>query len=284
MYEDWSRQEVEVIVADYLAMLADELAGRPVNKAARNRDLQPLLNGRSKGSIEFKHCNISAVLIELGFPYVYGYKPRYNYQEMLRETVALQLAQRHEVSAAAAVAVTAPAAVPTTPPADWRSLFVKPPARKASVRATRERPAGATTVVFGANYLEQESRNASLGTAGEHFVVQLEHRRLWEAGRRTLANRVEHVAQTRGDGLGYDILSFEADGRERLIEVKTTRYSELTPFFATRNEVEVSDRNPTEYHLYRVFAFERDPKLFILPGSLRMTVVLDAMTFRATLP
>ncbi len=284
MYEDWSRQEVELIVADYLAMLADELAGRPVNKAGRNRDLQPLLNGRSRGSIDFKHCNISAVLIELGYPYIDGYKPRYNYQEMLRDAVALQLAQSPEVSAAAAVAVTAPAAVPTKAPVDWRSLFVKPPTRKAPVRATRERPTGTNTVMFGANFLEQESRNASLGTAGEHLVVQLEHRRLCEAGCRTLANRVEHVAQTRGDGLGYDVLSFEADGRERLIEVKTTRYGELTPFFATRNEVEVSERKATQYQLYRVFAFGKAPKLFILPGSLRTTVVLDAMTYRATLP
>jgi Domain of unknown function (DUF3883) len=284
MYEDWSRQEVELIVADYLAMLADELAGRRINKAARNRDLQRLLNGRSRGSIEFKHCNISAVLIELGYPHIYGYKPRDNYQGMLLDEVASQLSLSPQLVALAAAAVAVPATATSTPPADWRSLVVQPPARKATARATRERSTGTPTVVQGPNFLEQESRNASLGIAGERLVVQLEHRRLWEAGRRALANRVEHVAHTRGDGLGYDVLSFEVNGRERLIEVKTTRYSEFTPFFATRNEVEVSDRDADRYQLYRVFTFDTKPRLFILPGSLRKSVILDAVNFRASLP
>ena len=39
-----------------------------------------------------------------------------------------------------------------------------------------------------------------------------------------LAARVDRVSETRGDGLGYDVLSFETSGRERLIEVKTTNY------------------------------------------------------------
>lgn len=44
-----------------------------------------MLNGRSPGAIEFKHANISAILIEIGFPYLDGYKPRGNYQELLRK-------------------------------------------------------------------------------------------------------------------------------------------------------------------------------------------------------
>jgi len=60
---DWSRLEVELVVADYFAMLWKELAGQPVDKTAHRKALQPQLNGRSHGSIEFKHQNISAVLI-----------------------------------------------------------------------------------------------------------------------------------------------------------------------------------------------------------------------------
>ena len=41
--DDWTREEVEVIVADYLAMLADELSGRPYVKAEHRRRLMPLL-------------------------------------------------------------------------------------------------------------------------------------------------------------------------------------------------------------------------------------------------
>lgn len=72
---DWTRTEVEAIVADYLQMLAFELSGQSFNKAEHRRKLGALLNNRSEGSIEFKHCNVSAAMIDLGFPYLAGYKP-----------------------------------------------------------------------------------------------------------------------------------------------------------------------------------------------------------------
>lgn len=83
----WSNKEVELIIADYFKMLTDELAGSSVNKAEHRRCLLPLLNNRSEGSIEFKHQNISAVLINLGQPYIIGYLPRFNFQKMLEEKV-----------------------------------------------------------------------------------------------------------------------------------------------------------------------------------------------------
>ena len=59
---DWSRDEVEATVGDYFAMLREELAGRSVNKSQHNDQLRRVLQGRSKGSVEFKHANVSAVL------------------------------------------------------------------------------------------------------------------------------------------------------------------------------------------------------------------------------
>lgn len=70
----WTRLEDEAAVSDYLDMLVEELSGRPVNKAEHNRRLRALLTERSKGSIEFKHANISAAMIDLGYRYVDGYK------------------------------------------------------------------------------------------------------------------------------------------------------------------------------------------------------------------
>ncbi len=133
---------------------------------------------------------------------------------------------------AAAVAVTADIA--STPSAsNWRDIMVPPPVRER--RNVYERAALAPVIPrLGVNYLAREARNASLGAAGEDFVMALEHRRLWEAGARRLAERIEQVSKTQGDGLGYDIASFELDGRESLIEVKTTSFGALTPFFASR--------------------------------------------------
>ena len=73
----------------------------------------------------------------------------------------------------------------------------------------------------------------------------------------------------RGDHAGYDILSFEETGAERLIEVKTTKYGSDTPFFVTRNEVVTSERCGSAYQVYRLFAFRHAPRLYTLPGAIR---------------
>src|SRR6184192_2167961 len=90
--DNWSREEVEAAVADYFDMLAKELRGEPFNKAEHNRVLQRMLDKRSRGSVERKHQNISAILIEAGFPYIDGYKPLGNYQELLQSVVRERLA------------------------------------------------------------------------------------------------------------------------------------------------------------------------------------------------
>jgi hypothetical protein len=71
--DDWAGDEVELVVDDYFAMLTLELSGQSYNKAQRRRALMQRLNARSEGSIEFKRCNISAVMIQIGFPYLSGY-------------------------------------------------------------------------------------------------------------------------------------------------------------------------------------------------------------------
>jgi len=280
---DWSRREVELIVEDYLSMLSDELAGRSFSKRAHNQALQSLLPSRSRGSIEFKHQNISAVLIGFGYPYIEGYKPRSNYQELLRHVVEDRLEGANAVRVLAEQLVSAPVEVAPSG-IEWANVEEDVPVREKSVDLTYGQLRSARAPSVSVNYLEREARNASLGRAGEEFVVSFEHQRLWESGHRRLAEKVDHVAKTRGDGLGYDIISFEHNGRERLIEVKTTRFGSMTPFYATKNEVEVSGREEQRFHLYRVFSFTKRPRLFVLKGSLRDSVILDPIAFRASLP
>jgi Domain of unknown function (DUF3883) len=86
-----------------------------------------------------------------------------------------------------------------------------------------------------------------------------------------------------GSDADYDILSFEVNGHERLIEVKTTAFGALTPFFASRNEVKFSEARDTEYQLYRLFNFRRQPKLFSLGGAISQSCRLEAVQFSATL-
>lgn len=284
MSQDWSRAEVEATVADYLTMFEQELSGAPVNKAEHNRHLVALLNNRSRGAVEFKHANISAALIDLGYPYIEGYKPRRNYQDLLLGVLAERVAGSLALQAATLLAVEQPAQ-PVTVGFDYSGILVAPPMRETERKVWRERRQPIRHPHIGINYLEREARNASLGQAGEEFIAKLEHGRLWNAGQKRLADRIEHVSRTRGDGLGYDILSFEPDGRERLIEVKTTRFGAMTPFFVSRNEVEVSQEEASHYHLCRVFKFDASPpKVFTLAGPLRLSCLLEPVQFEASLP
>lgn len=280
MSDDWSREEVEIIVEDYLGMLLLELRGESYNKAERNRALQTLLAARSRGSIEFKHANISAVMIELGYPYVHGYKPRSNYQSLLIEIVERRVYGMPELAKAVAAVVERAASKPTGI-ADLLAIQVPPPIRTCKPADTLHEGSPRTRVAIRRNYLEMEVRNRSLGKAGEELVLEFEHDRLRRAGEKRLAERIEHVSDSKGDGLGFDILSFETDGRERLVEVKTTRFGEMTPFFTSKSEIEMSEERSVDYHVYRLFDFGKATRLFMLKGSMRSTCELEAFQFKA---
>lgn len=279
MRDDWARTEVKAAVADYFTMLAKALRGQPLNKSAHRRALSLQLNGRSGGSIEFKHANTSAVLIELGYPWLDGYRPRYNYQRLLAEVVAERVLIDTVLAGTVSLAVEQPAkAVNVADPLS--RLEDAPEANRVYSRGTAAEPA-APLIRPPVNYLEREARNSSLGRAGEEFVVRYEHARLRSLGEEALADRIEQVSATIGDGAGFDIRSFEQDGRDRLIEVKTTAYGKQTPFFLSRNELEVSRALDDSYHLYRVFRFREDPRLYTAPGALDRTFALDAVQFSA---
>lgn len=279
MPEAWSREEVEAAVADYFVMLGKELRGDAYNKAEHNRHLQQLLNNRPRGSIERKHQNISAVLLELGYPYIDGYKPLRNYQGLLRSVIEDRLSGATSLHQAVAKVVAAEVEAPPVVE-NLLSIEVPPPIREEVKSPVHDLPRPRPTPVRR-NFLELEARNQSLGRAGEELVLRFEHERLWRAGRRDLADRIEHVALSQGDHLGFDVLSFETDGEERFIEVKTTRFGAMTPFFASRNEVDVSAEHEARYRLYRLFSFRTQPKLFKLAGSLTDSCILDPVIYSA---
>jgi hypothetical protein len=273
---DWSRAEVEATVADYLDMLLMERRGEAFNKAERNRNLQKLLNRRSHGSVERKHQNISAILIDLGLPYVEGYKPLGNYQQLLREVVEDRVARTPDLVALVVAEIERPVTLPTVE--DILSVLKAAPPRRERRARDRVRRYGRRV-----NYLLLEARNSALGRAGEEFVLNFERARLINEGQRRLADRIEHVADTRGDYVGYDILSFEKNGRERLIEVKTTAFGMYTPFFVTPNELETSKDANDRYNVYRLYTFRRNPQMFSLQGAVDTTCQLEPSEFLARL-
>ena len=128
----------------------------------------------------------------------------------------------------------------------------------------------------------RDERNRALGRAGEERVFQNERLILRRAGQERLAKKVRWVSEVDGDGAGYDIHSFGADGTDRLIEVKTTNGWERTPFHISQNELAVADERRGHWHLVRLWDFARDPRAFEIRPPLDAHVTLTATTFRAS--
>jgi len=272
--EPWTDEENDLIVADYFAMLAEDMAGRPYNKAQHRRSLMPLLRSRTEGSIEFKHQNISAVLRGLGEDWIPGYKPAFNFQMTLVDAVARWLAWNP------AWLGRMPATRPATGLREAAQIWIGAP----PTLSNQPPPQELEQMLHVARKFDvagRDERNRALGRAGEERVVAHERSALKVAGRDDLAQKVRWVSELDGDGAGYDIASFTPDGRERLIEVKTTNGWERTPFYISRNELAVAEERRSEWCLFRLWNFARDPKAFELCPPLEAHVSLTATVYQA---
>jgi hypothetical protein len=270
----WTDSENDLIVADYFAMLADDIAGRPYNKAEHNRDLQARID-RIRSSIEFKHQNISAVLKGLGEDWILGYKPAFNFQMTLVDAVARWLALNpawlgRQVGLRPAGGLREAAQIWIGPPP---TMSNHPPPQELEQMLH---------IAQKFDVAGRDERNRALGRAGEERVLAHERSVLRSAGRDDLARKVRWVSEEDGDGAGYDIASFASDGLPRLIEVKTTNGWERTPFHITRNELAVAEERRSEWRLFRLWNFSREPKAFELHPPLGAHVSLTAMSFQAS--
>jgi hypothetical protein len=265
---DWQDGELDVIVADYFAMLVSDLSGQPYVKFRHNAAIMAQI-GRTQGSVEFKHQNISAVLDELGMPWIPGYKPRSNYQNAILDAIDRFLSKQPDILEPAVGLPPAPLLT--------SDVFVAAPALKIADAALPER---LQRLVQKFDPVERDHRNRLLGKAGEAFIVELERRQLTEGDRPDLARKVRWIAEEEGDGAGYDVLSFDPTGRERLLEVKTTNGSARTPFFVTRNECAVAMERPTDWRIYRVHLFATKPQIFTIAPPLELAGNLQPETWR----
>ncbi|MHB1605787.1 MAG: protein NO VEIN domain-containing protein [Leptospirales bacterium] len=267
---DWNREELDIIVADYFDMLTAELSGQDYFKSKHNSEVAARI-GRTHGSIEFKHQNISAVLEKLGLPWILGYKPRWNYQGAILDAIDRYLSKNNTVME---IVPTDKKIIKTV-----SNFFVNPP---------NPAPGEADTEQFHHllrkfDPVERDRLNRALGKAGEEFVFEVERELLSEMGRKDLSSKVKWVAATEGDGAGFDILSFDPKSdREKLIEVKTTNGAARTPFFISRNEYATAKERPSDWCIYRVHLFAREPRIFTISPPLESAINLRPETWRAS--
>ena len=268
---DWTVVENEVVVAEYLAMFQMQLSGLEFVKLHRIQALQDIIR-RSRPSIEFKLRNISAALERLSYPWLSGYRPAHNYQGTLMQVLEQNI-ERFDVLFAPLETVghsgfaEAPVMVYEAPP----QPIVRP-----------ELPEGSEIkrLVRKFDPAQRDDRNRRLGLMGEEYVFRSEKHRLSSENPR-LVDKVRWISRDDGDGAGYDILSYDKDGRERLLEVKTTVGGSHTPFFITRNEVSLAQEKPDKFRLIRLYDFRQQARAFELLPPLENHVRLEAQNFVA---
>lgn len=275
--EDWTFDEVQATVMSYFEMLLLEAEQQRYTKTEFNAQLRQRLRGRSKGSVELKFQNISAVLHDLELPFIRGYKPRSNAQLLLRQAVQqFVLNQPGLVSRV----VDAMEEVKTSDEQSFHACLVEPPALETVAQLAKD----GAKVRFPrkTNWAQRDEANRHLGRAGEQWVIGFEQRRLALLGHPELFQQLDWVSDRLGDGIGYDILSHERPGEHRFIEVKTTNGGHASSFIISRNELDFAAEAGDAFHLYRVFQFRQEPRLYILNGPLADQLHLEPIDFRAS--
>jgi len=279
--QDWTQREVGEVVTDYFAMLLAELYGRPYSKTQHRETLLRRLSNRSHGSVERKHQNISAVLIERGLPYIDGYKPLSNYQRLLANTVDDYLINKPEWCSAL---MAAPKLLPEDVEVDLERLGGLPLKEDPPDRnPPAVRPAVLQLNGIAPDIAALQTSNTSLQSLGIRFALAIERDRLVSAGRPELAENVVRVSKPGRRSPGYDVRSFSADtGAELALAVKTTALGKYFPFVVTAPEVSYSRIHSDSYSLFRVFSCGTRTRYFTVDGDLSQTFVLDPTEYVAS--
>lgn len=276
----WSNEEINLLVADYFDLLQLDLLGRDYSNAERDSVLRKQLNNRSDACVQLGRRRLSAALVKLGLPYIDGYKPARENPLAVVDAVQAYLDANPWIYGVLDQSVETTPDAPPRPDA-WDRIFVTPPEDAPVPDEQREPWRFRRRRVI--DFVRRDARNHRLGRLGEQFTIDLERRRLLSVGRDDLARKVEWVSDTQGDGLGFDVLSFdERDDSEKYIEVKTTRQGKYFPFLVSSNEVRCSQAMARQYCLYRVFRFVQEPRLYVLHGSLSDRCRLEPVAYRAT--
>jgi hypothetical protein len=276
----WPRHEVELAVADYFAMLRKSISGEPYSKTEHRRALRQLIPARTEASLENKHRNISAILMEEKLTWIPGYKPLRHYQGLLRDVVV------EAIDASPWLITEMETNAAELPKLDNMveyarvARLVEPPAFVAREEAPDY--AWAPSMAKHRDFPGRDASNRKLGKMGEELIFEWERSRLREAGRADLSSVVRWTARDDGDGAGYDIESFTELGEKTFLEVKTTNdHNPRFPFIVSRNEVACSEALGRSFRLVRVYAFSREPRFYQRDGAIRKSFNLDPLNFRA---
>ncbi len=117
------------------------------------------------------------------------------------------------------------------------------------------------------DYSNRSRKFKRIGDRGEQIVLRAEKQFLNKNRRKDLAELVDQISE-RDDSVGYDIKSYELDGTEKLIEVKSTlRKIGNSNIFLSANELQVAE-NKENYYFYIIYEVgSKRPKIWKVRSS-----------------
>jgi Domain of unknown function (DUF3883) len=270
----WSDAEIRATVDAYFGMLLDEQAGVPFVKARVNEGLRRQLDRRSRQAVDSKLANISAILHEESVQPLSGYVPRVNVEQELRAAV-LEALDGPAMLRARLASLQLDKLEPTTASLATSDVLIPAP------RRGRDRRTHAPVTRQDWVAAASDEARRDLGRRGEEWVCECERAELVKRGHPELAAMVDHVA-ARVDGLGYDVLSFDAEtGDELWIEVKTTNRGDSAPFLISDHELRIWRDSIHKFRLFRVVRFSTEPRLYVLAGDPDVELETRATVYAA---
>lgn len=115
------------------------------------------------------------------------------------------------------------------------------------------------------NYSEQQTISQKIGDRGEELVLRNEIEKIKQWGLPDeILSKVRRVS-LESDDYGFDILSFDQEGNERYLEVKTTKTNGKNfSFILTRNEFETAKYYGKMYSFVIVFDILSNPRIWYM--------------------
>lgn len=267
-----------ILVENYFVMLDAELQGELYSKADHRNRIAAEAGMQDENVIDRLQQDVSAVLAEAGMPFVDAFPPITAPSASIESAVHVFIEENPElVEALWLDPEEASSKVPVElddPKVRWKKT--PPPTGFKPRKLEAWQPAG----VMDLDFRLREHRSTQLAAAGERFVLAFERARLRELGLKEKSAEVMWQSQTFGESFGYDIRSFNEDGSDRYICVKTTNFGPYFPYTLLAREMEKAKADASNFYLYRVFQFTRGANLFIMSAEEMLQRYNEPVAFR----
>jgi hypothetical protein len=107
------------------------------------------------------------------------------------------------------------------------------------------------SIVYLSKKKRRTEQSKKIGTAGEEHVYAYEYNKLKNLNKKDLADKIKKHFEIY-EYPGWDITSFDKDGHEIYIEVKSTKGAEINQLEITSNEWEAAKIYGQKYYIYLV--------------------------------